>query len=231
MEVSLRCEPVLELGRRLIKELGLDQSVDTLARWMAHYVAELIYDAEHAPPEDRADRMNQCKDVVLSLWEHRYALPKGMRPYDDLESVLRALASLDPEASTSRYFRPIRMAMNEAESSETKTWLEHIDGLDYSARLLIGFFLLQAVQSATDKSAEWVALASAAGAEEAAESPLVRFVINEQDLIARASEEETARRRIEDRISRLEGFAEAATKLAHGLRRSLKPSAPPAKRK
>ena len=33
---SARSEAILALGRRLVQELGLEPSVDTLGRWMAH---------------------------------------------------------------------------------------------------------------------------------------------------------------------------------------------------
>ena len=72
--VSARCEATLELGRKLTKELGIDQSVDTLGRWMAHYIAELIQDAEKASAEERPAKMRACCDAILNLWKHRHTL-------------------------------------------------------------------------------------------------------------------------------------------------------------
>jgi len=40
MADSAQFDDVLKLGKQLIAELGLDQSIDTLSRWMAHYIAE-----------------------------------------------------------------------------------------------------------------------------------------------------------------------------------------------
>ena len=40
MVKRIRSDSVLALGKKLVDELGLDQSVDTLGRWMAHYIAE-----------------------------------------------------------------------------------------------------------------------------------------------------------------------------------------------
>jgi hypothetical protein len=39
---------LISLGERIVAEFGLDQSTDTLGRWMAHRVAELMERAEHA---------------------------------------------------------------------------------------------------------------------------------------------------------------------------------------
>ena len=42
MEQSEQQKAILELGKLFVKELDLEKSVDTLSRWMAHYVAEKI---------------------------------------------------------------------------------------------------------------------------------------------------------------------------------------------
>jgi len=48
MEQSEIQKELITLGKRLVKQLGLTHSNDTLARWMAHYIAELIYKAENS---------------------------------------------------------------------------------------------------------------------------------------------------------------------------------------
>ena len=55
---------VLDLGRALVDELGLDPGVDTLGRWMAHHIAELIEEAETAKGEERPAKFAQCADAV-----------------------------------------------------------------------------------------------------------------------------------------------------------------------
>jgi hypothetical protein len=54
---------VLALGRHLVAELQLEQSVDTLGRWLAHHVAELIARAEAA--EDATGRASALTDAVV----------------------------------------------------------------------------------------------------------------------------------------------------------------------
>lgn len=95
MVTSVRSDPVLQLGKKIVDELGLDQSVDTLSRWMAHYIAELIHSAETADTEDRSEKLSRCASAILDLWEHRSELPNGKRPFEDVEPILRALQSLD----------------------------------------------------------------------------------------------------------------------------------------
>ena len=95
-EESSRFDQVLSLGVKLVDELDLESSVDTLGRWMAHYVAELMDRADNAAPEERAALRKSCSDAILELWSHRAELPDGKRPFEDLEPIMRAIESLDP---------------------------------------------------------------------------------------------------------------------------------------
>lgn len=220
--VSARCEATLDLGRKLTKELGIDQSVDTLGRWMAHYIAELIQDAENASTEDRPEKMRACRDAIINLWKHRHTLPDGKRPFEELEPILRTLESLDPENDTPRYFRSIRAATDDAEEDdETKFWLNLIDGLDYSAKILIRYCLTQAAQSALDKSVEWVGLAEAAGADDIADFPLIRMIFEEDSMLKASDPDENQRKRIEVRIERLEAFVKMAMAVVSDLRQEV----------
>lgn len=198
----------------LTKELDLGQSVDTLGRWMAHYIAELIHDAENADTEERPAKMRVCCEAILDLWKHRHELPNGKRPFEELEPILRALENLDPDDDTPRYFRSARSAADEVEKdSEAKSWLKLIDDLDYSARLLIRYCFAKAAQTTLDRFAEWVALAEAAGAEGEIEFPIMRIVVGENDLLEKSDPDEIAKKQLQDRINRLEGFVEMANVL------------------
>lgn len=219
---SARCEATLQLGRKLTKELDLDQSVDTLGRWMAHYIAELIHDAEYASAEEQPAKMRVCSEAILNLWKHRHELPDGKRPFEELEPTLRALESLDPDDDTPRYFRSARSAAEEAkEEGEEKSWLQYIDGLDYSARLLIRYCFTRAAQATLDKAAEWVALAEAAGADDGIEFPIIRMLVDENGLLMESDSGEIAKEQIQDRIRRLAKFIEMAEALAIELRQRI----------
>lgn len=221
--LSDRCEATIELGKRLTKELGIDQSVDTLGRWMAHYIAELIEDARTASVEERPEKMGACCEAILSLWKHRQDLPEGRRPFQNLEAMIRTLASLDPENSTPRYFPSTRTAADLSnETDKTRTWLELIEALDHSARILIRYCMSQAAETAIDKSVEWVRLAEAAGAKEGVEFPIVRVIFQDKAQDPPSDENALARERTENRIKRLEAFSKMATEVASTWRKQLR---------
>lgn len=223
MVESVRYKGTLDLGRKLVKELGLDQSVDTLGRWMAHYIAELIQDVKKASAEEKPAKMQACCDAILHLWKHRHMLPDGKRPFEELEPILRTLESIDPENDTPRYFRSVRAVVDDAEENdETKFWLKLIDDLDYSAKILIRYCLTQAAQNALNKSLEWVGLAEAAGADESAEFPLIHVIIEEDSVLKASDPDEKERKHIEGRIERLESFAKMAMAVASELRQEVR---------
>lgn len=217
-----RCEATIELGKQLTKELGLDQSVDTLGRWMAHYIAELIDNAEKASSEERPEKMQACCEAILKLWAHRQNLPDGRRPFQDLESMLRTLASLDPEDSTPRYFSSARTATEDLkETDESQSWLKLVENLDHSARILIRYCLSQASQTALDKSAQWVSLAEAAGADEGIEFPLIRMINQEGAMLRECDHSEAEKKRLEKCIERLDAFSKMARSVASRLRKQV----------
>ena len=73
----------------------MEPSVDTLGRWMAHYIAELIKMAEDADNlNERSKAQEKCFETILKLWEHRLMLPHGARPLANLEGVLKAIENL-----------------------------------------------------------------------------------------------------------------------------------------
>jgi len=105
MAPSLMPKGILEIGKALIKELALEPGDDTLCRWMAHYIAELIEGAEAATEADRPEKLAKCSEIILALWQHRSELPNGKRPFEEFEPIFRAIESLDPDDDTPRYYR------------------------------------------------------------------------------------------------------------------------------
>lgn len=222
MEALPRFEHVLALGRKLVDELGMEPSVDTLGRWMAHYIAELIDAAINAPAEERTAAQKRCFDAILELWSHRSALPNGKRPFEDLEPIMRAVESLDPDDETPRFFRTVRGGIaEENEESQTQPLLEYVSNLDSTAKILIGYALAEAASSAADKSKEWVALAENAGVELGAHGIVIRLVASKADIEKKPDPNERERELFQDRIKQLEAFTQVAELVCEDIKRRL----------
>ncbi|MDV6346523.1 AVAST type 3 anti-phage protein Avs3b [Nitrosomonas sp. Is35] len=222
MADSTQFDNVLKLGKQLVAELGFDQSADTLSRWMAHYIAELIHNAEIANEENRDEQRSKCAGAILELWSHYTAIPNGKRPFQDYDPILRTLESLDPNSNIPRYFRPVHeAAVKQQKNTESATWLESAEKVDYTARLLIRFCLTCAARDAIEKSKEWVTLAEAAGAVDDNYFSVIRFVSNEAELSGEETATNEERKEIESRIKRLEDFINLAKMLSDHLQEKL----------
>ncbi len=147
---------IIILGKALVAELGRDSGVNTLARWMAHYIAEQMEIAENATGNDKLEAEQRCFETILKLWQHRSSLPNGRRPFESFEPIFRALARLDPENPTPYFysdpnFRSSESSDSDEISDEVQQWLNIARGIDQAARVWLEFVFHQATLKATDE--------------------------------------------------------------------------------
>jgi hypothetical protein len=231
MAVSEPSDPVLALGKRLIRELELGDTTDTLTRWIVHYLAGLIRTAERQSAKNRPAVLKECFDAILALWQHRHELPDGKRPFQGVEPVLRALESLDPANAERRFFpSALPPAGTTEESKETRRWLELAEGLDNSARILIRECLTNAAAAAIDKSKGWVALAERAALKDV-DLPVLKLIIGERNLTDTPDPDDRQRKLLEDRLGKLRGFIRLAENAAIDYERKIKSKKPATKTK
>lgn len=221
MESLDRFRATVALGKRLVAQLNLGD--DLLTHWMAHDVAARMKAVESADtPEALRSARDDCARSILALWERRNELPPHLRPFKELEPLVRTLVSLDVNnGDRSRYFPSVlsKAALNGVDDSEAKNWLELALSLDYSARLLIQFALRAAGAAAASKAAPWIEAALRAGADAVMEEHAVVFVspASPTDAQAKAAEQSLVRQKIE----KLDAFANLAVRLAAQLRTQL----------
>jgi len=90
------------VGTHIERELDLAGSGDTLARWMAHRIAELIgIEANAGSAGERAAAKKQTQALILELWAMRAALPGRVDPAARLKGAIDVLEKL---SSNERYF-------------------------------------------------------------------------------------------------------------------------------
>lgn len=60
------------LGELVVEELGISGSNDTLGRWMAHRLAELLLAYEDSDPGvTKEDAAKAVEDLIFRIWSHR----------------------------------------------------------------------------------------------------------------------------------------------------------------
>lgn len=208
----------MALGKKLVTEQGFDGSVDTLGRWMAHHIAELIQETESASDDDRPVKMANVREAVLALWSHRHVLPYGRSPFAGMEPIFNALESLDPDTPHFRYFSPSSApGTNDKESEEVQTYVEMAKTVDRASKVIVNFCLAEAAQRALDSSKEWVQLASKAEADKGFDITLIRIIADRNDLM-KAPNPATKRRRIlNDRKQKLEALLVGASEVLESI--------------
>ena len=88
-------EEIIKLGEKIVKELDLEYSVNTLARWMSHYIAELIQNIEDADSESEKKVLKkECCDLILHIWSQKNILPIR-KPLDALKPLVEILEVLN----------------------------------------------------------------------------------------------------------------------------------------
>ncbi len=212
MENSEQSEKIIDLGKMLVKELGLEPGVDTLARWMAHYLAEKIHEVEILPKGDRkAEAEKECCELILKIWDHRSEMPRGRRPFENFEPILKVLESIDPDNR-----EPFLHHMSEHELQQLansnpnyeaiKPYIESIVEIEKVARVWMENLLNQAALKVTDeKTKAWLEAASLIGLPDDIHS--IRIVYKNFNLLDdddNVSSQDTDR--LEKRIGQLEKF-------------------------
>lgn len=206
---------IINLGKALVEELGLDPGVDTLARWMAHYIAEQMTIAESTTGDDKLEAGQRCFDTILKLWQHRASLPSGRRPFERFEPVFRALARLDPDNPAPYFYSSPRSSLETddfaEDSNEVQQWLDVARGIDQAVRVLLEYVFHQAALNATDeRTVMW--LENAVGLPTGDDVPIIVRLLqaeseNEGEDTAER-EQQTKRERLESRIKQLDAFVD-----------------------
>lgn len=213
MESLERLSAVIDLGKRLVAQLKLGE--DETAQWMAHTLAERIKLAEDSPSEERNTAQKSCAELVFQIWERRYSLPSRLRPFKELEPILRTLNSLD--ISNGPRFRFMQEPPAEVESdNDSKQLLELAAALDSTARILVQSLIASAAEHASKEAQPWIQSAAEAGADVMLETRIVSFV--NAGLNDVADEADVHRQALKKNIEKLEFFASIAATHAAELR-------------
>ncbi len=150
---------VISLGKALVEELELEPGVDTLSRWLAHYIAEQLTCLESAQGEEKAQLQLRCFETILTLWQQRSSFRNNHRPFENFEAIFKTLDALNPENHHSfyRFWKQDDEANNAVSDEDAKPWLDMAIGIDKAARSWINFALNQAVERALDeKTMDWL---------------------------------------------------------------------------
>lgn len=237
-------EKILTLGKGIVKELELDPGVDTLSKWMAHYVSEMIVSAENLSGNKKAKAQKQCFDIVSKLWEQRWSIPHNKPFLKDFESLMETLDKLNPDKDIPFFLSPqsffeIEEEINTSETYEInndsndiideninpQTYLDSALRVDKLARKLIAELLKRAVKSIKLSSEREDLIRNSIEAIDYPESRLIKITSDYGKYLKNEKEDtnETQSRitEIKSKIDELEELTSIAQSLASQYRKEL----------
>lgn len=147
---------IINLGKALVKELQLDPGVDTLSRWMAHYIAEQITIANSTKGKRKKDAEERCFETILKLWQHKTSLPIREKPFENFEKIWNVIERIDPDNKRNFFYNyqiddHSKLKKNNYVGEKVQKWLDIALAIDEVARVWLEYIFKLAVQSATDK--------------------------------------------------------------------------------
>lgn len=212
MEPSKRLADVIALGKNIEQELRIDDDVDTLGRWMIHYIAELLDRAEKASGDQQDAIHRECADLIIKLWTHRASLSVKHYPLESFDKVMAALVRLRDERPY--YFRGIDQEEKPEISNDVQHWLKVAEEVDKVACDLVELCIEKATACAAEDEKKWLngALALSVKADKHAE--MVSVLINRY-MGKEVDPEEREVIRNQEIRDRLKKFGECCLRLAN----------------
>lgn len=133
---------MLQFGEKIVKELKQAGRTDTLSKWMAHYLCDLIMEAKNCDALLRHEKEKDCFETILKLWSHREDIP-WRKPFQSFEQIIAFFEHL---TSQENYVRSRR-----SEFSEEDEWLKASLAVSDAARHLIRWTVANASLQAKEK--------------------------------------------------------------------------------
>ena len=199
-------EEILKLGKLLVNELGVESSVDTLSRWMAHYIAEQMNIIDSAEGDEKKQAEKRCFETILKLWKHM-SYYNGSRPFENFKPIFDTLDRINPCKDNPYYFQYEYLQRNKDFNSEDDPVAQYLylaTLVDENARAWLELlFQLDAKAAIDDKVKKWIEAALPL-ADNDEPSLIVRILSNDENDFGRKENEIKS---IEKRIEQLKKFS------------------------
>lgn len=229
MENSEQQKQIIKLGKLIVKELNLDPGVDTLSRWMSHYIAEKITFAESLPNgKTKETAQKECFDLILKLWNHRWVYLNKSRPFKDFGKILDVLEKINPDGDNNYYSRVIldrQFPILKEETnidSNAKSWIDVVVEIDKLVRIWIEYCLQQSVKTISkEKVDKWIKASD--GLPKIKDVEVIKTLINFDSERSFSDEElkKFQKKQLEKRISELAKFNEVNNLILKSLKDDL----------
>ena len=139
---------IIKLGEKLVNELLLYNRNDTLSKWMAHYIAELIEKANNNEGKIKEKYEKECFETILKLWKEVDKVPNIKTPLSSFQKLYELYEEILYNKKTYRYFP-------KKKDDITNPFLILAKDIDRLSKNIVENIFLIAYQDAIDKEKEW----------------------------------------------------------------------------
>ncbi|WP_111682187.1 hypothetical protein [Winogradskyella tangerina] len=148
-------EEILKLGKKLIKELDLVYTTNTLARWMAHYLAELINNINKCQSkEEKSKLQKECCDTILEIWEKRERVPIE-KPTEKLKPIIDVISLL--KKNENPFIRHKFLDKRNRLKNSNSSWLNFLEiVIKNSERIYRKSLIAMVSEELLEKDKEWI---------------------------------------------------------------------------
>jgi len=218
MEDSKARKKLTDLGRLIVRELKLEPGVDTLSKWMSHYVAEKILLIEKLKGNKRKEAQKECFETILKLWENRWYSNKGRGFLENYEALFVTLDELNPDKNRT-FYRLNRFKMffdkeklksgNSQQTDEFKIAIL----IDKIARHLILEILNEASIKISNKNRKTKLISLATDVFDYPETNIIRFVTDVEKPPSTEDEKKERIVKLQKKIKEIQTFNSVRKKL------------------
>ncbi len=148
-------EEILKLGKKLMAELELVYTVNTLARWLGHYLAELINNIDKSESEEEKGKLQkECCDVILEIWEKRERIPIE-KPTEKLKPIIDVLSIL--KKNKHPFIRHRFLGNNSGLRNKNSSWLSFLEIVKNNSERIYRKSLISMIsEELLEKDKEWI---------------------------------------------------------------------------
>ena len=168
----MNLDAVLLLGQKLVKEYELEETNDTLSKWMVNYLAELLVKCTEGTAT--AEEKKDCCDVILQFWKNRGEVFTNRTPLKKTDELISSLDRLYNSKPYQNY-------------EELDDWLKIVNKVDNVSKGIQQIVVYRSLAEVIDHDDEWMKVKLQLELDDDMESELIKKLkIVKQDFEARS---------------------------------------------
>lgn len=198
------------IGKDLVEEYGLTDSVATLERWMLHYLTELFEREKISTNSSEKEEIkSEIMAIILEFWKLRYQIANEeswIKKNQDLIEILTRISTQN-ENPFSKFFNPYDRNSYHGFDSDLQ---EKLIAIDQASKVVLTHYVLGFLKEIDIKNDSILQTISLIEKIESPESILARFYDNES--------EEEKKEDLKNKIENLTIFMDSAESVLKGMK-------------